>query len=50
MRKAYRDQLLHAQLDTMTTRSVIFPDIASADSVVARLPWAREGTKPDTDE
>ncbi|MDZ4862149.1 MAG: hypothetical protein SGJ01_01790 [Gemmatimonadota bacterium] len=50
VRKAYRDQLLYAQLDTMTTRSVIFPDIASADSVVARLPWAREGTKPNTDE
>ncbi len=50
IRTSYRNLLDQRGLDRAQARTVPFPDAASADSVIARLPWASEGLTVDTDE
>lgn len=50
VRTSYRNLLDQPGLVRSEARTVPFPDAASADSVVARLPWAIEGLAAGIDE
>jgi tetratricopeptide (TPR) repeat protein len=50
VRTSYRNLLDQPGLARAEARTVPFPDAASADNVIERLPWATEGLTVDTDE
>ncbi len=50
VRTSYRNLLDRSGLGRSEARMVPFPDAATADGVIVRLPWAVEGLAVDTDE